>query len=125
MLKSYSPLTFIRTQNMTICQRCRNVTVSEPGKHFLLNRTLQPYCSLFCVLKPCNNINLPSNRLSSFKNSFFPDTIRQWNRLQEEIKLIECTRTFKEAVARHLALTAPPLYYSFGHKTDIFHSRLR
>ena len=88
-----------------------------PGtRHELTNRLLRNY----------NNISLPSNRLSSFKNSFFPDTIRRWNRLEEEIKLIECNRTFKKAVARRFALTTPPLYYSFGHKTDnIFHTRLR
>ena len=38
------------------------------------------------TLRNSNNISLPPNRLSSFKNSFFPATIRRWNRIPEEVK---------------------------------------
>ena len=77
-------------------------------------------------LRNSSNISLPRNRLSSFKSSFFPATIRRWNRMPEKIKSIECIRTFKQAVAQFYDLTKPPLYNSLGFKIDnILHARLR
>ena len=78
------------------------------------------------TLRNSNDISLPPNRLTSFKNSFFPATIRRWNRIPEEVKSIQCIRTFKQALAQVFDLTKPPPYYSLGHKTDnILHTRLR
>ena len=78
------------------------------------------------TLRNSNNISLPPNRLSSFKNSFFPATIRRWNRIPEEVKTVVWCRSFKQAVAQFFNLTKPPLYYSLGHKFDnILHTRLR
>ena len=77
-------------------------------------------------LRNSSNISLPSNRLSSFKNSFIPGTIRRWNRLPEDIKTITCNRSFKQAVAQIHNLTKAPTYYILGNKIDnIFHTRLR
>ena len=76
-------------------------------------------------LRNSANISLPPNRLSSFKNSFFPDTIRRWNIIPQEIRSIECIRSFKQAVAQLYELSKPPSYYSLGYKTDnILHTRL-
>ena len=72
------------------------------------------------------NISLPPNRLSSFKNSFFPTTIRRWNKIPEEVRMEDCVRSFKQAVAQIFDFNIPPSYYSLGNKTDnIFHTRLR
>ena len=78
------------------------------------------------TLRNSSNISLPPNRLSSFKNSFFPSTIRRWNRIPEEVKHVKCIRSFKQAITQFFHLTKPPLYYSLGHKIDnILHTRLR
>ena len=80
------------------------------------------------TLRNSSNISLPPNRIakSSFKNSFFPATIRRWNKLPEEVKTVECIRSFKQAIAQLFELTKPPLYYSLGHKIDnVLHTRLR
>ena len=64
--------------------------------------------------------------MSSFKNFFFPATIRRWNRLPEKVKVIECVRTFKQAVVQLYDLIKPPSYYGLGFKTDnVLHARLR
>ena len=79
-----------------------------------------------CNLRNSNNISLPSNRLSSFRNSFIPGTIRRWNRLPEAIKTTTCNRSFKQAVAQMYNVSKVPIYYMLGNKIDtILHTRLR
>ena len=77
-------------------------------------------------LRNSNNISLPSNRLSSFRNSFIPGTIRRWNRLPDDVKTMTCNRSFKQAVAQIYNLPKVPTFYILGNKIDnILHTRLR
>ena len=77
-------------------------------------------------LRNSNSISLPRNRLTSFKNSFFPATIRRWNKLPEEVRNETCNRYFRQAVGQIYALPKPPLYYSLGDKhNNTLHTRLR
>ena len=77
-------------------------------------------------LRNANNTSLPPNRLSSFKSSFFPRTIRQWNTLPEETRSLQTTRSFSQAVTHIYNLIKPPLYFTFGNKeNNMLHTRLR
>ena len=78
------------------------------------------------MLRNANCTTIPPNRLSSFQNSFFPRTIRRWNSLHEEIRSIQSVRSFSQAVAQVHDLNKPPLFFSYGYKTEnILHTRLR
>ena len=46
--------------------------------------------------------------------------------MSEEVKVIECVGTFKQAVAQLYGLIKPPRYYGLGFKTDnVLHARRR
>ena len=77
-------------------------------------------------LRSSSNLTLPPNRVTSYKNSFISSTIRLWNKLPENIRMMTCSRSFKKAITKRLALKKPPTYYVLGNKEDnILHTRLR
>jgi len=77
-------------------------------------------------LRNANNISLPTNRLTSFKQSFLPSSIRSWNRLPEHIKANPTVSTFKKALSETRGPEKPPPFYSYGSKeSNILHTRLR
>ena len=77
-------------------------------------------------LRNSNAQTLPTNRITSFQNSFVPATTRLWNALPNHTRNEPSTIPFKNAVTRHLGVPAPPPYFSFGTKLgNKLHTRLR
>ena len=77
-------------------------------------------------LRNSQSISIPLIRLSSVKNTFFPSTIKRWNRLSEDTKSIRSAIEFKRTLEKMYGEKKPSLYYSMGTKREnILHTRLR
>lgn len=59
-----------------------------------------------------SNYSLPRCRLEAFNKSFFPDTIRKWNSLNNNTKEATSLNIFKKSLQSNY--TKPPKYFSFG-----------
>ena len=69
---------------------------------------------------------LPQNRTTSFQRSFVPSTIRLWNNLPENIRILTQHNQFKRAVFKQMGPSRPPKYYELGTKIgNILHTKLR
>ena len=80
----------------------------------------------FHNLRNASNFSLPANRLSSYKNSFIPRTIRAWNNLPTTIRTKPSLSSFKRAVIREYGAKRPPAFFAYGFKrSNILHTRLR
>ena len=80
----------------------------------------------FHRLRNSSDFSLPTNRLSSYKNSFIPRTIRAWNNLPMVIRTKPSLPSFKRAVVREHGAQRPPAFFAHGLKIpNILHTRLR
>ena len=71
-----------------------------------------------------SNYSLPRCRLEAFNKSFFPDTIRKWNSLNNNTKEATSLNIFKKSLQSNY--TKPPKYFSFGKRfLNIIHTKLR
>ena len=71
-------------------------------------------------------LSLPPIRLTSFRRSYFPATIRQWNLLPESLRNTLSPREFSRQVWQRFGAPEPPALNSIGTKTlNIQHTRLR
>lgn len=67
---------------------------------------------------------MPRCRLEAFNKSFFPDTIRKWNSLNNNTKEATSLNIFKKSLQSNY--TKPPKYFSFGKRfLNIIHTKLR
>ena len=73
-----------------------------------------------------NNDSLPNfrARINIFQNSFFPQTIRDWNLLPESQRNSPSLNVFKQKL-KDTKHKPPDWYYSGERKLSIIHSRLR
>jgi hypothetical protein len=63
-------------------------------------------------------------RTSSFRNSFIPRTIRDWNALDDETKGCDTVEYFTQRLNAHL--NKPPIWYFSGDRRhNMIHARLR
>ena len=75
-------------------------------------------------LRNSANIPLIPARTQLYQHSFYPETIRDWNALSNEIRESSSLTCFKQALNRNIR--KPPQYYNIGcRKGQILHSRLR
>ena len=77
-------------------------------------------------LRNASFLSLPPIRLTSYRRSFIPATIRQWNLLPEEIRNISSRREFSRQVWQRFGAPEPPSLNTVGTKTlNTHHTRLR
>ena len=77
-------------------------------------------------LRNANLLSTPPIRLTSFRNSYLPSTIRQWNLLPETIRNIQSSRDFSRQVWQRVGAPEPPPSHTVGTKTlNTHHTRLR
>lgn len=75
-------------------------------------------------LRNSENYTIPNARLEITKNSFFPSTIREWNRLDMETRNSRNINIFKRKIK--IQTIKPPPFFNFGdRKINIIHTRLR
>ena len=66
----------------------------------------------------------PFTRLQLFANSFFPSTIKSWNKLSPQLRNAPTLNRFKQANKNHTI--KPPKFYIAGCRIlNIIHTRLR
>ena len=71
-----------------------------------------------------NNIAVPFTRTESYRQSFFPEAIRQWNSLDTSVKLSKSLSEFKHAIQKPKYDKHKILYYG-SRWPSIHHARLR
>ena len=77
-------------------------------------------------LRNAQLLSLPPIRLTSFRRSYIPATIRQWNLLPESLRNTPSPRDFSRQVWQRFGAPEPPALNSIGTKTlNIQHTRLR
>ena len=69
-------------------------------------------------------IDPPRARLNIYANSFFPSTVRAWNELDTQVKMIPSIEALKAWHARNVQ-PKNPLYYFGGHLEAAIHARMR
>jgi hypothetical protein len=74
-------------------------------------------------LRSGNDIRVPYTRTESYRCSFFPHTIHEWNNLPAELKALPSVNEFKQAVkAQH---QPTDLYYHGKRLLAVHHARTR
>ena len=77
-------------------------------------------------LRNARLLSLPPIRLTSFRNSYIPSTIRQWNLLPETLRNTVSRRDFSRQVWQRFGAPESPTLNSVGTKTlNTQHTRLR
>jgi hypothetical protein len=78
-------------------------------------------------LRNSHNIHVPFNRLSVYKNSYFPCTIQAWNSLDRTIRNLPIFSTFKLKLQQIIfTKRRNPQYYYVGDRfLSVLHSRMR
>lgn len=87
-----------------------------------------------CVL-PQNNYSLrhqddfkfvlPQIKTTAFMNSFLPSTIKLWNELPLQIRILPTVSSFKKAI-KNIFFRKPNKLYDFGNrKENIIHCQIR
>ena len=77
-------------------------------------------------LRNAHLLSLPPIRLTSFRNSYIPATIRQWNLLPETLRNTLSRRDLSRQVWQRLGTPEPPALNTVGTKTlNTQHTRLR
>ena len=78
------------------------------------------------TLRNASALSLPPNQTTLFQRSFFPATIRDWNKLPESIRSTNRPKSFKREILKRLGAPTPPVYYSLGSKIgNTLHTNLR
>ena len=71
------------------------------------------------------NYNVPKCKLQTYKNSFVPTVINEWNSLPTDIKTSESIGSFMKKV-NNTKQNSPPVYFACGNRRlNILHTRLR
>ena len=77
-------------------------------------------------LRSAHLLSVPPARLTSFRRSFIPATIRQWNLLPESLRNTSSRRDFARQVWQRFGTPEPPKMHSIGTKyANTHHTRLR
>ena len=84
-------------------------------------QSLSPY-----PLRNGDDIILPYCRLSLTNQSFIPDTIRQWNRIDPNIRNVNSISAFKNTLRKDTVLREVPRHYAYGpRKLNIILTQIR
>jgi hypothetical protein len=76
-------------------------------------------------LRNVNDINLPPGKKSGLFNSFFPSSIRIWNKLDRGMKNSQSLDSFKFHLKKSKCLKKTKLYSKFNGSMAINHTRMR
>ena len=73
------------------------------------------------------NISQPSYRLSTYRQSYFPSTIKSWNTLDLNLRQLPTLPSFKSKLQqKYFQPKTVPSYFSFGDRyLSVLHARLR
>ena len=67
---------------------------------------------------------VPESQTRKFENSFFPQTTKEWNELDEETKLSPTFESFKHNLDKNIS--KPPVWFTTGERRlNVLHSKMR
>jgi hypothetical protein len=103
--------------------------------HKIQNDLVPPYLRNSCPpltrnrtqynLRTNMNISTPPQRTSTYQNSFFPKTIKDWNNLDRSTRLLTSTLNFKEFLKNSTTKKPNKLYHHDSSKPAISQTRMR
>ena len=76
-------------------------------------------------LRNSDNLVGPFCRLQTYRSSFIPSTINQWNDLNIATRDSKSVSQFKHLISNRIPNKAPHFYYAGERKLTILHARLR
>jgi hypothetical protein len=71
------------------------------------------------------NITMPQIKTSTYQNSYFPQSIKDWNNLAKIDKEIISINTFKEHQKKNSGYKVNHLYHLYSTKAAVNHTRIR
>jgi hypothetical protein len=71
------------------------------------------------------NISTPPQRTSTYQNSFFPKTIKDWNNLDRAVRLLPSVDSFKDHLKKTISPKINKLYHHDCNKAAISQTRMR
>jgi hypothetical protein len=76
-------------------------------------------------LRSGGNITTPKNKTATYQNSFYPQSIGDWNKLKLDIRNAKTIETFKEHQKKNCGYKTNTLYHQYPSKAVTNHTRLR
>jgi hypothetical protein len=76
-------------------------------------------------LRTGSNITMPQLKTTTYQNSFFPKSIKNWNELAVKDREIGTIQTFKEHQKKNSGFKVNVLYHLLSSKAAINHTRIR
>jgi hypothetical protein len=99
------------------------------------NGLTPPYLSSICPilthertnysLRSALNITTPIQKTATYQNSYFPQTIKDWNNLASEIRLSKTIDSFKYTLKKSSGFKTNNLFHHNSSKVAISHTRMR
>jgi hypothetical protein len=71
------------------------------------------------------NISTPQQRTSTYQNSFFPKTIKDWNNLDTAVRFLPSVDSFKDHLKKSISPKINKLYHHDCNKAAISQTRMR
>jgi hypothetical protein len=71
------------------------------------------------------NITTPQQRTATYQNSFFPQTIKDWNNLDRASRTLPSIGSFKEFLRKSTGLNTNKLFHHDSSKAAISQTRMR
>jgi hypothetical protein len=71
------------------------------------------------------NITQPPTKTTTYQNSFFPKTIKDWNNLNNVTRTSISISSFKEKLKKSLKLKSNPLFYLYSTRAATHQTRIR
>jgi hypothetical protein len=71
------------------------------------------------------DITTPHQRTTTYQNSFFPKTIKDWNNLDRTSRLLTSPLSFKEFLKKSTTKKPNKLYHHDSSRAAIMHTRMR
>jgi hypothetical protein len=76
-------------------------------------------------LRTSENITIPPQRTSTYQQSFYPHTIKDWNNLDRDIRNSPSVNSFKDKLKKSTGITTNKLYFHDSSKAAINQTRMR
>jgi hypothetical protein len=76
-------------------------------------------------LRTGQNVTMPQQKTSTYQNSFFPKSIKNWNELSIRDREVGTIQTFKEHQKKTSGFKVNILYHLYSSKSAINHTRIR
>jgi hypothetical protein len=76
-------------------------------------------------LRSGGNITTPQSKTATYQNSFYPQSIDDWNKLNLDIRNVKTIETFKDHQKKNCGFKTNNLYHQYPSKAVTNHTRLR